>query len=106
MADYSEGIKEQPKIEDAAVDTETKEGTKDTAGAAPPLASISEVYSFGPGKFWYVFGGIICSAVTGCVFPAMAFIFADSFEQLGASASEDAFLGNIRTVAYTLMILG
>lgn len=70
------------------------------------LASIRDVFSFGQGKFWFILGGMLASMATGAVFPAMAWIFADSFQQLGGSASGDAFMQNIRQVAYTLMVLG
>lgn len=100
--DYSEGaVEEQPQI----IEDEKKE-SKEGKEEAIPLASIAEVYSFGEGKFWYVVGGVFCSGVTGLVFPAMAYIFADSFEQLGASSSSAQFLADIRLIAYTLMCLG
>jgi hypothetical protein len=107
MVDYSAGgvvVEEQP-AQQQEVEDETK-GSKEVKKEEVPLATIAEVYSFGEGKFWYVLGGMFCSGVTGLVFPAMAYIFADSFEQLGASTSDDEFLANIRLIAYTLMGLG
>jgi len=85
------------------IEEDKKEGEAKTENV--PLASLSEVYSFGEGKFWYVFGGMCASAVTGCVFPAMAYVFADSFEQLAATTDGD-FLADIRGIAYTFMVLG
>ena len=71
-----------------------------------PLASIRDVYSFGKGKFWLIAGGLVCSAVTGCVFPAMVFVFATSFQELGGSPSQTDFLDGVRGVAYSVMVLG
>ena len=73
---------------------------------AAPLASIRDVYSFGEGKFWLVAGGLFCAAVTGCVFPAMVFIFATSFQEIGGSTSQADFLDGVRGVAFSMMVLG
>jgi hypothetical protein len=70
------------------------------------LASIRDVFSFGEGKFWLVVFGFICSAVTGCVFPAMVFVFANSFQAIGGSTSQADFLDGVRRVSYSMMVLG
>ena len=67
---------------------------------------FGDVYSFGEGKFWLVAGGLFCSAVTGCVFPAMVFIYATSFQEIGGSTSQADFLDGIRGVAFSMMVLG
>lgn len=55
MVDYSQDIeqKQQPKVGSAAADATEEKGAEGSTFATP-LASISEVYSFGEGKFWYV----------------------------------------------------
>ena len=84
-------------------DTASVNETKPEKGEA--LASIRDVFSFGDNKFWLVACGIACSAVTGCVFPAMVFIFANSFQAIGGSSSQVDFLDGIRRVAYSMMVL-
>ena len=86
-----------------------KDTTTDNAGkgeASASLASIRDVYSFGEGKFWLVAGGLFCSAVTGCVFPVMVFIFATSFQEIGGSTSQADFFDGVRGVAFNMMELG
>jgi hypothetical protein len=68
--------------------------------------SLREVYSFGQNKQWLVIAGFFCSAVTGCLFPAMAFVFATSFEEMTASTSGQDFLADIQCVSFVLMVLG
>jgi hypothetical protein len=72
----------------------------------PPLASIPELYSFGENKGLLVAMGVICAAIAGCVLPSMIFVFADSFEKIGASTANPNFLAEIRRIAFILMILG
>jgi hypothetical protein len=58
---------------------------KDTEKKAPdPLATVSEVFSFAQTTKVKVCIalGFFCAAVSGCVFPALAWVFADSFEKL------------------------
>jgi hypothetical protein len=57
------------------------------------LAFIRDVFSFGAGskKRICLVLGLACSFVSGCVFPVMAFLFARSFQDLGASTSNDDF---------------
>ena len=93
---------DDPVVEGPKTDHETSDEVKE----ASRLATIQDVYSFGEGKFWLVFGGRLCSVVTGCVMPAMAFVYANSFQELGGSSSQTDFLAGIRGVAYNLMVLG
>ncbi len=45
--------------------------------------------------------------MTGCVYPAMAFFFAQVFEEFSADVSDgDSFMDGIRRMAYTFMVLG
>ena len=86
-----------------------KDTMTDNAGrreVTAPLASIRDVYSFGEGKFWLVVGGLFCSAVTGCVLPAMVFVYATSFQEIGGSTSQADFLDGVRGVAFNMMELG
>jgi ATP-binding cassette subfamily B (MDR/TAP) protein 1 len=73
-----------------------------------PLASVKEVFSFGAGpkKIICLVLGFFCAVVSGAVFPALAFLWSESFKDLGASTSGDDFLKNIRGLAFSLMILG
>jgi len=73
-----------------------------------PLASIAEVFSFGKGakKKRLLIVGISCAIVSGCVFPAMAFVYSNSLKSLGASTNGGDFLKNVRRIAYSMMCLG
>ena len=89
-----------PSVDDIAT-ADGSEGEK-----VKSLASIRDVYSFGEGKFWLVACGLACSAITGCVFPAMVFVYANAFQTIGGSSSQDEFLDGARGVAYSMMVLG
>mmetsp|Transcript_20583 Transcript_20583/g.59736 ORF Transcript_20583/g.59736 Transcript_20583/m.59736 type:complete len:1251 (-) Transcript_20583:552-4304(-) len=83
---------------------ESKDGEEEA-----PLASFGETFSFGGEsrrKTPCLVLGLFCAAVTGCVYPAMAFFFAQVFETLGADSSSADFMANVRTMAWTFMILG
>jgi hypothetical protein len=95
-----------PELEEPPKYTKGEDESEKEDKEPTPLASLQDVYSFGKNKFWLVVGGFFCSAVTGCVLPAVAFIFATSFEAVGASTSSEDFLADIRRIAFTLMILG
>ena len=73
-----------------------------------PLASVRQVFSFGSGrkKRICLVLGIFCAIISGCVFPAMAFFFAQSFQRLGASTSTEDFLARVSQLAFVFMILG
>jgi len=73
-----------------------------------PLASMREVFSFGAGhkKRICLTLGIFCAMCSGAVFPAIAFFFANSFQALGASTSNEDFLHQVRRMSLTFMILG
>ena len=94
-----------PGVEEPKHDEEEKE-EEEKEKEVFPLASYREVYSFGEGKFWLVLGGFFSSVVSGCVFPAIAFVFANSFQELGASSTDEDFLADIRRIAYIMMVLG
>lgn len=81
---------------------------KETDEDAKQLASVKDVFSFGAGpkKRLCLVLGTFCAVVSGCVFPAVAFFFAASFQDLGASTENTDFLKNIRELAFTFMILG
>jgi hypothetical protein len=95
---------ESSVVDGPKTDNETSNEVKEATGTH--LATIQDVFSFGEGKFWLVFGGLLCSVVTGCVMPAMAFVYANSFQELGGSSSQADFLAGIRGIAYNLMVLG
>ncbi|CAB9500444.1 Leptomycin B resistance protein pmd1 [Seminavis robusta] len=73
-----------------------------------PQASIAEVFSFAKTTKvkLLIVAALLAAIVSGLVLPAFVFYFAEVFEDLGGDPSSDEFLGNIRTMAYSLMILG
>lgn len=102
-----EGRAEAAKEAALVIDPELKDD-KDKKKKDEPLSSARQVFSFGAGRKKRVCLtlGLICSFVSGCIFPLMAFLFAASFEKLGASATGDDFLTEVRKVAYYFMGLG
>lgn len=85
----------------------TGEGEEEEKKVPDPLASVSDVFSFIPNtktKIYIVVG--LCSAVvSGCVFPAMAWLFSDSFTDLSISL-ETGSRDQIREMAFQFMGLG
>lgn len=73
-----------------------------------PFATAQQVFSFGAGRKIRVCLtlGLIYSVVSGCIFPLMAFLFAKSVEDLGASATSEGFLAEVRKLACYFMALG
>jgi hypothetical protein len=61
-----------------------------SAKPAAAMATAGEVFSFMPDfKTKVYFGaGIFCASVSGCIFPAMAFLFSNSFADLSGSTSK------------------
>jgi len=82
---------------------------KDKKEEPDPLASVSDVFSFAQtfgNKLCLVFG-IFFAAITGCTFPAIAWIFASSFEKLSSFGVEGVdYLEQIRNLAFQLLALG
>lgn len=72
------------------------------------LATVRDTFSFGSGpkKILCLILGFGCAIVSGLVFPALAFFFANSFSTLGASVTTEDFSGQIRELAFTFMALG
>lgn len=68
----------------------------DTPKPADPLATVGEVFSFMPNvRTKIYFGvGVFFASLSGCVFPAMAFLFSTSFEDLSGATSK-SYLGNL-----------
>jgi len=94
----------KPKGKDKEEDDKKKE--KETPD---PLASVSQVFSFVEtlqNKLCLGFG-LLFAAVTGCTFPAMAWIFASSFEKLSSFGVEGVnYLEQIQELAFQLLALG
>ena len=54
-----------------------------------------------------IFLGVLCSCITGCAFPALAWVFADSFERLsGVEVEGYDFMGEIKELAYQFLVIG
>lgn len=71
-----------PTPEEAPSGKKKKESEKDKA--PDPLATVREVFSFAQSRKVKacMIVGMLCAGITGCSFPAMAWIFADSFQRL------------------------
>ena len=70
-------------------------------------ASVKEVFQFGSGpkKWGGLVLGLICAAMSGCIYPVMAFALSNTFRVLSAPTSDD-FRGDIKEMAFIFMILG
>ena len=95
----------QDNNENRCDDDDEKEKDDDTDD---PLATPLEVFSFMPDlKTKIYFGlGVVCASISGMIFPALAFLFSNSFADLSGDNTGDSFLKTIRELAYSFMILG
>lgn len=68
---------------------------------------MRDVFQFGDGprKYLGLGLGLICAAITGCVYPVMAFVLSSTFSVLSVPTSEE-FKDDIRELAYIFLILG
>ncbi|KAL9186963.1 hypothetical protein ACHAXT_010683 [Thalassiosira profunda] len=69
--------------------------------------SLRQVFQFGEGprKWGGLTFGLACAAVTGMVYPAMAFVLSSTFRVLSVPGS-DQFRDDIRELAFIFMIIG
>jgi preprotein translocase subunit Sss1 len=84
------------------VDTDVKHKDKELS-----RATVIEVFQFGRGsKKWYsLLPGLTCAAISGCIYPAVAFVLSNTFRVLSAPTS-DEFREDIKQMAFTFMLLG
>ncbi len=70
-------------------------------------ASVIQVFQFGrgPKKWWGLLLGLICAAISGCIYPVMAFVLSNTFRVLSVPTS-DEFREDIKQMAFIFMILG
>jgi hypothetical protein len=99
-------VETRKTLDTTTPDKEKKPPTNDDDD--DPLASVKDVFSFAQTTRvkTYVALGMMSAVVSGCVFPAMAWVFSASFASLTASIEGDDFLRSVRTIAFTLMGLG
>ena len=87
-------------------------GSKDDKKSADDgkVATVSEVFSFGGETGRKVpcllIGGWFLACITGCIYPAMAFLWARIFEELGADPAAPGFMDGVRTQAFLFLGLG
>jgi len=82
----------------------TSSGPKDSKST---IASVREVFSFGSGRRKRI-GlplGLLCAALSGCVFPGLAFILSTTFRTLSKPNSAE-FLDDVSRISYIFMGLG
>jgi ATP-binding cassette subfamily B (MDR/TAP) protein 1 len=81
---------------------------KKTRKKTEPQASIGEVLGFiwalGPGSTALFAIGTLCGIGNGLVYPILAYLFSSSFTDI-ASAGQNG-LGEVRSLAFTFMIVG
>lgn len=89
-----------------------KDEKKDELG---PMTSFSAVFSkFGRTRKvkTFRFLGVLCSVLSGTIYPIMAFYFARSFEDLGGGGGEpgsedgDGYMDQVRNLVFVFLILG
>jgi ABC transporter transmembrane region len=88
--------------------TDDASGGGGGGGGPPMLATAGEVFSFIRTRrmVTHLVLGLFFSVVSGAIMPAMAWIFSSSFTNFAAPSTSSSFLADIRTLAYTLMVLG
>jgi ATP-binding cassette subfamily B (MDR/TAP) protein 1 len=70
-----------------------------------PPATVSQVLSFLPttGDRALLFAGVVSGILNGLVYPILAYVFSNSFSDLGGAASG---LGQVREIAFTFLGVG
>ena len=73
-----------------------------------PMATFVELLSFAKESRTklYLVVGSLCSMLAGMCFPAMAWIFSNSFSDLAVSPDDDRFKQQIRNLCFRFLILG
>lgn len=68
---------------------------------------VMAVFQFGQGrkKWCGLVLGIVCAAISGCVYPIMAFVLSSTFRVLSVPTS-DEFRADIREMAFIFMLIG
>lgn len=123
-ADAEQRDVEAQEIEDEAAKTETYKDKGDDVGR--PLkeqesnldssatgtskeehVTVRQVFQFGSGpkKNCGLALGLLCAAVSGLVYPVMAYILSNTFRVLSVPTS-DQFKDDIKELAYTFMVVG
>mmetsp|Transcript_26009 Transcript_26009/g.46896 ORF Transcript_26009/g.46896 Transcript_26009/m.46896 type:complete len:1444 (+) Transcript_26009:100-4431(+) len=75
----------------------------------PQLASLSEIFSLSTSKPRtrpFIVAGLASAFVSGLVYPALAFFYAQVFEKFTVPTGADSFMDGIRQMAYAFMALG
>lgn len=83
---------------------QSKQGEK----TLEPLATASEVFSFAQTTRTkcYLIVGWSSAILSGLCFPAMAWIFSNSFSDLAVDPSESDFMDQVRSLSFRFIILG
>ena len=79
-----------------------------SGGPTGELASLSETFSFGDRrrKVPCLAAGWFLACISGCIYPAMAFVWARIFEVLGTDPTAPDFMEGVRTQAFVFLGLG
>jgi len=86
-------------------------GSKDDKKSADDgeVATVREVFSFGGEngrKTPCLIFGWFLACITGCIYPAMAFLWARIFEELGSDPTAPDFMDGVRTQSFLFLGLG
>lgn len=85
------------------------DGSKsDKDAAVGELATIHDTFSFGESRLKVpcIAAGWFLACVSGCIYPAMAFVWARIFEVLGQDPTAPDFMEGIRTQSFIFLGLG
>jgi len=83
----------------------SKDKNKDEAAPMAPFSAVFSSFGRTTRVKLFRFLGFLCSVVSGCVYPLMAFYFAKSFEDLGAQLGPD-YMKGVRDLAFVFLYLG
>lgn len=101
MTDDNEAIKAG-----TGKDASSSEDGKKDVGPLAPASAVFSAFGRTPKVILYRLLGVFCAAISGSVYPVMAFYFSKSFEELGASADSNDFLSDIVEMLIIFVILG
>ena len=82
--------------------------SKPSNGGTGELVSLSETFTFGDRrrKVPCLAAGWFLACISGCIYPAMAFVWARIFEVLGTDPAAPDFMEGVRTQAFVFLGLG
>jgi len=89
-------------------DDDASKSDQDGAAGGGELATIHDTFSFGESRLKVpcLAAGWFLACISGCIYPAMAFVWARIFEVLGTDPTAPDFMEGVRMQAFVFLGLG